>query len=175
MAILPAVSSAMHGAVVPIAYASMTGGSTSVTFSNIPQKYQDLYIVYYGQGNGSITLSLNGASTGYTYTFLLGTGSSASSSRGTYSALPISGTSSYNPAGVFCSANTHILNYANTTTYKTTIGRSAADANGSGFTELIAGLWSNTSAITSLSVGINSSTFATGSTVTLYGIRTVGQ
>ena len=188
MALLPSIpAAAMHGAVVPIAYQVADGTSAYITFNNIPQGYQDLRIIIYSRSgttgtNTDIYLRLatagGGVDTGtnYSVTRLYGNGSSASSDRfSTQNSIDFAGTiASGATSGIFGSANLDILNYSNATTYKTTISRSASDVNGAGFTFLTAGLWRNTGAITSVQVFTNTS-FATGSTATLYGIRTVGQ
>jgi hypothetical protein len=171
--------SAMHGAVVPIATAVGTGSSNTITFNNIPQVYQDLFIV------GFITLDASGTcwiysngygATTYSNTTLLGNGSSATSSRNTsqaaYTIVQASGIGSTYPV----SLASHILNYANTTTYKTVLTRNAADKNGSGATELNVGMKSSTSAITSLDFNtFGAANFTTSTRISLYGIRTIGQ
>jgi hypothetical protein len=67
-----------------------------------------------------------------------------------------------------------ILNYANTTTYKTALNRGSG-ANGTtnvdGTQELV-GMWRNTAAITSITIYAGSgNNIVTGSTFTLYGIK----
>ena len=187
MAILPAVSSsAMHGAVVPIAYFSISGSSTSdVGFTNIPQGYQDLMLVIFGRttATGSTYGTLNicynntySSSSTMSGTRLLGDGGSATSSRFTAYGAADAGyiPSSTATSGVFSSTELHILNYANTSTFKTILSRSACDLNGSGVTSLIASLWPFTAAINSIQI-FSSGNYATGSTFALYGIRTIGQ
>jgi hypothetical protein len=73
------------------------------------------------------------------------------------------------------SAEMHILNYANTSTYKTLLLREANDNNGSGYVALSANLWRGTSGITSLSISSFAAYFTAGSTIALYGVRTVNQ
>jgi len=170
--------SSMHGAVVPIAYAS--GGSAN--FGSIPQKYQDLYIAGQLRGinantieYGNITIN-GGSSCGYTY--LIGDGSSASSNRNTptgttamYLGLIPGGNAA---ANIYASYEIWILNYTNTTTYKTVLWRLASDTNGSGQTQVGVGTVLSTAAITSVNVyGSNGS--ASGTTHSLYGVRTIGQ
>jgi len=58
------------------------------------------------------------------------------------------------------------MNYSNTTTYKTFLGRGN---DPSSFVRQGVGLWRNTAAITSFSV--SGVTFSTGVTATLYGIK----
>jgi hypothetical protein len=183
MAILPAVSSsAMHGAVVPIAYQTLSVQTATFTFSNIPQIYQDLMLVITAANNGSAQyqqIRLNGdSSTNYSNTLLQGDGSSAASARTASSnAIGEIGVSPNNsPSTLFGSTNIHILNYSNNTTNKTVLSRNAADANGSGYSILNVGLYRNTSAITSISfLHQAGSGFVAGSTFALYGIRTVNQ
>ena len=179
MALLPSVASPMHGAMVPISYASITA---AINFTNIPQTYQDLMLVINSRDTTAATVTTlfnylnNDGTTNYSYTYLDGNGTSASSSRVANTA-PFGGAVQIGASatsGIFSSNIMHILNYANTTTYKTVLWRSAADANGSGNTRLTVGLYRSTLGITQVYVN-PASAFATGSTVTLYGIRTVGQ
>jgi hypothetical protein len=94
---------------------------------------------------------------------LLGTGSAAISSRTT------NATSWYVSASASVyEYNMHnIQNYANTTTYKTTVERATADGTYTGVN-----LWRSTSAITVLSIisANGTASLASGSTYTLYGI-----
>lgn len=171
------------GAMQRIAYQVADGTSGYITFNNIPQNYQDLRVVFFPRSattGTSTDIYLRLATTGgvidtgtnYSFTRLYGNGTSAASDRNspqsyiTIGSLPASGATS----GIFGSGTLDILNYANSTTYKTSISRSAADTNGAGYTTLIAGLWRNTAAITSVQIITNTS-FVSGSTVSLYGIR----
>lgn len=183
MALLPSVASPMHGAVVPIAYYKVTasGGDYSIDFQNIPSVYQDLQIIMFGRSTQSVSqgdcyLQLNNdTGTNYSRTLLTGNGSSASSSRSSNdgSAYPFYMPGASATSGIFGSAILHILNYANTSTYKTLLGRWAADLNGSGGTQELATLWRSTAAINRLTFTVGN--WAQNSTVALYGIRTVGQ
>lgn len=164
-----------YGAMVPIAYASE---STFGGFTNIPSTYQDLHIVGSLLSDAtrtatSLWLRLNGDSgTNYSDTQLTGNGSTATSARAsnnTILGLNLSLTSGI--PGIF---EMWIPNYANTSTYKTVLWRSANDNNGSGTTTLQVGLWRSTAAINAISFlypGGNSQTANT--TATLYGIRAV--
>jgi len=164
-----------YGAMVPIASASE---STFGGFTNIPSTYQDLYVVGSILSDAtrtatSLWLRLNGDSaSNYSNTQLDGNGSTASSSRASNNTIVglnfslVSG----NP-GVF---EMWILNYANTSTFKTVLIRSANDNNGSGVASLNVGLYRSTAAINAINLlypGGNSQTANT--TATLYGIRAV--
>jgi hypothetical protein len=178
---LGSVSSAMHGAVVPIAY--FTGnGSSSASFTNIPQIYQDLQIIIFGRSNFSSTfagysLYFNNQqnNTSYSQTYLSGDGSNATSGRnngyGFSGAIPATNATS----GVFASYTFNVLNYTNSTTLKTALFRAAQDSNGSGNTSLNVGLYrTNTNAITQIDF-VCQGALVSGSSVALYGIRTIGQ
>ena len=180
----------MHGAVVPIAYAYASTTTGSFTFNNIPQNYQDLFVVVFGRTDIAATLPSGlsiytqqaSATANYSVTGLYGNGSSAASNRSTTSTptygfqtstaiLPGSTATS----GIFGTVEAHILNYSNTTTYKTCLFRTAGDVNGSGgYINVSASLWQSTAAITSLTVGTYGN-FVAGSSAALYGVRTVGQ
>lgn len=163
---------------VPIATINPVGQTGIV---NIPQGYQDLVIVmnlrdtfagytdfpvYFGFNN----LAVSGT---YSWTELSGNGSSASSSRSSSNQFSLNTTFGPNAtAGFFSSSVIHILNYANTSTRKTILHRASADRNGAGNSVLSVGMWQNTAAINEINFRNN---FIAGSTVTLYGIKAVGQ
>lgn len=173
---------------VPIQTVRAASTVVDLSFTSIPQGYQDLFLVMNVRSDNASSLpafSVYVNSTGlanWSQTTLYGNGSSAGSLRTTTSTptyglqwqpgYGIAGASA--TAGVYSSVVVHILNYANTSTYKTAIGRSASDLNGSGMTVLIAGNWANTSAITSIQTGTQGN-FVAGSTATLYGVKAVGQ
>ena len=149
---------------------TLGSAASSVTFSSISGSYTDLILVVDGTWSGSnnfeaITLVFN-SDTGanYSRTVLQGNGSSASSSR--------ESTANW---GLIASDKTssviHIMNYANTTTYKTSIARSGS---GNYTVRAVAGLWRSTNAITSIEVKTASQNFNSGCTFSLYGIRAEG-
>ena len=115
-----------------------------------------------GEFNGLITFNSDSGAN-YSWTRLLGTGSAASSDRGT---------SSNGINFLVYDYPTHIVqiqNYSNTTTYKTALVRFN---NPSNYVGAVVGLWRNTAAITSVSVATPGGGvyFPNGMTFTLYGI-----
>jgi hypothetical protein len=170
-----------YGAMVPIATATFTGSTSEVTFSSIPQNFQDLQIVLMGRStNASTTVdphfALNGdSSTIYSATQLIGNGSSATSERltnsnvGYFGKMPGASTTS----GILGAANLYFLNYASASTFKTGLVRLANDYNGSGTTELRVTLWRSTAAISSITLKATSGNWTDTTTATLYGIRAV--
>lgn len=164
------------GALQRIGFATATGSQNQIQFSNIPQTFQDLMVVVFartGAGNyESLRFSMNGLSGSiFSTTFLRGNGSAADSGRETNSgAAPILGRLSF-ATNVWSSTVAHVLNYANTTTNKTMIGRSAVDQNGSGEVWTGVGLVRSTAAITSLEIRSDGTNYTAGSTFALYGVR----
>lgn len=161
----------------PIATTTLANSTTAVvTFNSISGSYTDLVIVVGNlvtqQANQTIGIYFNGSTSGYSYTYLNGNGSSASSGRAT-SANKINagftaGTSTSNPSTLLV----NVMNYSNSTTYKTALLRLSQERNGSGEVDAIVGLYPSTSAITSLSFALNdsSSYFTNGTVFTIYGI-----
>ena len=157
----------------PIATTTLGTAATSITFNSF-SGYTDLVIVLSAIADNTNTryayLQFNSdTGTNYSNTYLSGNGSSAESGRDT-SATYIKG----NQFGAAFSSTTNpmtdiinIQNYSNSTTYKTVLLRS--NAAGSGVTALV-GLWRNTAAITSITLGVSSDKYGIGTTATLYGI-----
>jgi hypothetical protein len=150
---------------------TLGSNASSITFNSIPQTYTDLVIVATVQGttggNGTCVQFNGDTSSGlYSYTLIDGSGSSATSARQTGANNIQSGLIDNVNWGtqVF-----QVMSYANTTTYKTILGR----GNDTLQLRATVGLWRNSNAITSITVlaGPNAYNFITGSTFTLYGIK----
>ena len=159
----------------PIASQTLSSAAASVTFSGIPQTYTDLVVVFAGTaggGNNNLVLTFNSdTGSNYSWTDIEGNGSTAASYRLSNQAgikfaynLVATGTSQ-------CNTIMHIMNYSNTTTYKTALGRVNTPTSATIYVGTTAGvgLWRNTAAITSLTCS-NGDNWASGSTFNLYGI-----
>lgn len=156
----------------PISTQTLGSAVASVTFSSIPQTYTDLVLIVNHSvttGNPAIYGRFNSdTGSNYSRTLLLGNGSSALSSRGvsqTFLGLSVGIGSSTTREGIMIC---NVFNYTNTTTYKTCIVRNDAASLG---TEASVTMWSSTSAVTAFEVYVSSSTFTSGSTFTLYGVK----
>ena len=157
----------------PIATTTLGGSAASYTFSSIPSTYTDLVIVVSAilvSGGLDLGIRFNGdTGTNYSATILTGNGTSASSTRETSQTrglLDYNGTPSTTAGAHTLLVN--VMNYANSTTYKTAIARSN---NAAGGTDANVVLWRSTSAINSLTIlSTNVNNIATGSTLTLYGL-----
>jgi hypothetical protein len=154
---------------VPIATTNL-GSASSYTFSSIPQTYTDLILIINDVANtstnqGVYLLYNSDSGSNYSRTGLRANGSTASSfyqTNNPYLAIAASG-STNNPKPNIV----QIMNYSNTTTYKTTLSRGNDAGNG---IDAMVHLWRNTSAITSITIYENTATFGTNATATLYGI-----
>ena len=162
----------MASTYTPIATTTLGSAASSYTFTSIPSTYTDLVIVASVQGSSTnvIRCQFNSDTAGnYSDTQLLGNGTAASSGRDsnvTYIYLGAAGMTT--AASTFDVSITHVMNYANTTTYKTVISRNAEVSTGS---SAAVGMWRNTAAITSITLLKGVGNFQTGSTFTLYGIK----
>jgi len=152
---------------------------TTVTFNSIPSGYTDLKIVCSSRDNtaaawGSIYLRFNGSTTSYSGIQIYGTGSAAASTSssiwGTNYALAGRPAGNDATALTFGNSDIYIPNYTSSNN-KSISGDGVGENNGtSSFAMLVASLWSNSSAITSIEVMTPGQLFQAGSTFTLYGI-----
>ena len=159
----------------PIATTTLGSTASSYTFSSIPSTYTDLVLVsnVATTVNGKdLAVQFNGdTGTNYSRTVLTGDSTTATSVRATtqaYMFLDYNGAISTTLGNNNCI--TQIMNYSNSTTYKTVLSRSNNAGTGFGVDANV-GLWRSTAAITSMTIiATTSGVFATGSTFTLYGI-----
>ncbi len=148
-----------------------SGGATSIDFTSIPSTFTDLCLkisVRSNQANNANTLSItfNGSSANFTSRLIEGSGSSAVSFSSINNIGNAQGTSS--TSNTFSSVDLYIPNYAGSTN-KSFSADGVTENNGTtAYATLAAGLWSQTAAITSVSITITS--FVQYSTATLYGI-----
>ena len=150
----------------PIATTTVGTATDTVTFSSISGSYTDLVIVFNGTAAASTTAGLRfNSDTGsnYSHTYVLGDGSTALANRGVNTTFM----NQFYPNTTRGTVIFNILNYSNTTTYKTVLTRVSNTGNYAG---LLVGLWRSTSAITSVTLFGNGTNFSTGSTFTIYGI-----
>jgi hypothetical protein len=156
----------------------LTQSAASVTFDNIPQSgYTDLKVVASGRGTRSEVqsnwlVSFNGSTTNFTARFLEGTGSGASS--GSYARFIGAVPAANATASTFGNLELYIPNYLSNV-YKSYSTDAVTENNATlAFTNLIAGLWSDTSAINSITISSGSSdNFVANSTFSLYGVADV--
>jgi hypothetical protein len=161
-----------------------SGGSATAVFDNIAGTYQHLQLRYCARGTrtGSTTDSVylqynsDTSSANYVrYHLLYGTGSVAgaeaqASGVAAQNLIP-NVTAASASASIFGVGVIDLLDYANTSKYKTVRGFGGHDRNGAGNVELTSGLWMSTSAITKITVGASAGNLAEYSTFALYGVK----
>jgi hypothetical protein len=161
-----------------------SGGAANIEFTSIPATYTDLVLVHSLRATNSssarsedtLLIRINGDSTGANYTIRYLSGNGASASSGTV-------TSGYNgayagdfngstsTANTFANGSFYIPNYAGSN-QKSYSADMVQEANATtAYMSLQAGLYNQTTAITSLTlIDHNSNNFAQYSTTYLYGI-----
>jgi len=158
-----------------------SGGASEITFSSITADYTDLLCVLSHRSNGAVAgsswalgMKINGATTNRTWRRLEGyDGSNVASSNGTTTLIGlIQGDSS--TASTFGSMQVYIPNYAGSNNKSFSADGVTENNSSTGNTlSFVAGLWSQTSAITEISFynATTSDGFKQYSTATLYGIK----
>jgi hypothetical protein len=153
------------------------GGAASINFTSIPSTYTDLAVMISMKSTNSswqgTTLRFNGTSSGYSDRFLNGDGSSATSGSNLNG-----GTAIYigaNPAtaetNAFSNTQIYIPNYTSSSNKSVSIDQVSDFNTTLSFAALIAGLWQNTAAITSIAIAGSAGNLAQYTTATLYGIK----
>jgi hypothetical protein len=149
-----------------------SGGAASVTFSSIPQTFTDLKIlasVRNTNTNNEFALTFNGNATSYSSKVLYGTGSVAASYNGGSTSMDGNpSTPSNYTASVFSNNEIYIPNY--TSSNNKSVSMDGVQENNAtlSLAQLGAGLWSNSAAITSITL---TAALAEFSTFYLYGIK----
>ena len=157
----------------------LSSSAASVTFSAIPSTYTDLVLRWSARSDASgmsartTTLTFNGTTSG-SYTELRGTGSSAVSVANTALAYLFAG---FTPGdgyttNTFTNVEVYLPNY-NVSTNKPVSAFSVLEQNSttSNYLQTVANLQSQTTPITSVTIGLTANNFISGSSFYLYGIK----
>jgi hypothetical protein len=154
-----------------------SGGTSTITFSNIPNTYKHLQIRTIARSNGSATnicLIFNGDTNNANYYarhLLYGDGTSALALSGQTLTGITTGSVSPNTTSLVAPNIIDLLDYSNSSKNKTLRSLGGYDANGSGFIILASGLWMNTAAINSINITCFSGSFTEHTRFSLYGIK----
>jgi hypothetical protein len=149
-----------------------SGGASSMDFTSIPQTYTDLEILVAGRTTGSgngINITFNSNTSNYTNSALQGSGTTIGS-YGTYNRNAGMFGYSGDTANSFGSTKIYILNYTGSNNKSYSADAVSENNGATAYMNLVAGLWSNTSAITSISLAAMDGTIVQHSTAYLYGI-----
>jgi hypothetical protein len=161
-----------------------SGGLATITFAGIPNTYKHLQVRVSAKtnrstyGNDGLYLKVNGLSSNYAQHYLLGDGSSASASGGGSNSQILIGWTGTNVSSAYGANIIDILDYANTTKYKTVRNLGGVDINGTiagfgGTVALHSGMnYGTTEAINSISfTSSNAANFQEYSQFSLYGVK----
>ena len=164
-----------------IATATGNGTSSTISFTSIPSGYKSLQIRGIARAGttgttaGRFNISFNGATTDYATHSLLGNGTTVSATTNDFGGTAIFGFSAVAEGGL--AANTFnafiidIIDYTSTSKTKTIKMFDGGDYNGSGAVRLVSGLWSGTSAITSITLLATGGNYTSGTSIGLYGVK----
>lgn len=162
-----------------------SGGSSSITFSSIPSTYTHLQLRLLGRTTRSATrasigITVNGTTAGQNYYAehgVYGTGAvtGVDSSANRDNMIVGTGTAASANSSTFGAFVLDILDYANTNKYKTIRSLGGYDANGDGYVTFYSGLYTYTTAITSITLKDNdgTSSFPQYTHAALYGIKAI--
>jgi hypothetical protein len=153
-----------------------SGGAASIEFTSIPATYTDLCLKLSGRtsSTGSIYewvyIKFNSSTTGYSYRLLQGNGSSAASYNNTtqYAGDITDGTAT---ASTFGNYEVYIPNYAGSTNKSFSVDAVTENNGTTAVADLVAGLWSNTAAITAVNFTPRNGSFVQHSSAYLYGVK----
>lgn len=143
-----------------------SGGASSVTFSTIPSTYTDLVVMYSLMGNTlqGVYVQFNGSTSNFTGRYVYGDGATVvSGTLGRYLG------SINNAASSYTNGSLYIPNYTASTYKSYSVDEVYDQNNPAGYGNLISGLWSDTSAITSITLEAANG-FTQYSTAYLYGV-----
>ena len=158
-----------------------SGGTSAITFSSIPSSYTDLAIKLTARGTDNSAngwnqggLTFNSSATGYSSTMVVGRGDLAAAAfTGGSTTLDYAFyiSNSVTTANTFASTDIYIPNYAGSN-YKSVSSDFAEENNSTrALLGFCSGLWSDTAAITSLTLTPSTGTLVQYSTAYLYGIK----
>lgn len=157
-----------------------SGGASSIAFTSIPQTYTDLVLLTSWRTSRAsvadyVALSFNSLTTSFALRFLGGNGSSANTAF--YNTSPDSriggqAVGNNSTASIFSNGSIYISNYTSSINKPYSIDGTREDNTTANEMALGAGLWSNVSAITSITLtSWGGSTILEHSSASLYGIK----
>jgi len=155
-----------------LANTTLSTTASQVIFSSISSGYRDLVIVVNGaisSGTGGLFIQFNSdGGNNYSFVTMYGTTGSNYASQSVTTAIMYAGYGTNDLDTNFRSNHLiNIMDYSATNKHKSVLFRTNhADYQ----THAAAGRWANTSAINTVRVATTSSTFAAGSTFSLYGV-----
>jgi len=158
----------------------LTSSQSSITFSSIPQDYDDLIIVMSNRNNASVParnlyISINSSTANFsTLSFYGRNGSVASDTQNRV--IMRDPSTAGTTANTFSNTQVYLSNYTSSNDKSISVD-GVGENNGANdaWQQITSLIWSNTSAITSISFDYDGNgSFLTGSTMSLYGVTAGG-
>lgn len=167
----------------PLLSQTLSSNQPNIVFSNIPQGYTNLYVSFYGSNavaNGSVCYRVGSGTTdsgtNYSATWHYGYGAPGSPTQagnrvGNQTLGALIGWQVGLVVNNLYFADLEIFNYSSNSTYKTMVGKGIATTDN--LLEEHVTTWRSTAAIDTLTVFNNGGQLAAGTTVSLYGLRSI--
>ena len=158
---------------------TLTSAQAAIEFTSIPQTYTDLIVLFSvrsqrtGANDDPLGFRLNASNSGYSLRQLSGSGSSVFTVGGSDTAMFCGYAPTANmTADTFANGSIYLPNYSGGTNKSSSVEMVGENNATLAYQTIVANLWSNTGAITSLALLFyqTSQNFSIGSTVSLYGI-----
>jgi hypothetical protein len=173
---LMGVSSTAVGDYQSIATVTVSTATSTITFSSIAATYSHLQIrgiCNISGGDTEAKLTFNGDTTAANYAThqIVGDGATVTVTGAANSGFIKTAITNLT-ANIYGGAVIDILDYANTSKYKTVRTLAGVDLNGNGNMRFASGVWMNSAnAVTSITLTASSGNFITYSSFALYGIK----
>jgi hypothetical protein len=156
----------------------LSAASKAITFSSIPQNFDDLLLVYStrsdraGNVDDPVNIAFSGSSSGYSSRGIVGTGSTTYS-EGYGSSVVFAG---YMPAAsttenTFGNGSLLIGNYRSSSAKTISVDFVSENNATTAYQNVVASIWANSAAVTSLTVSAQIANLVQFSSASLYGIR----
>ena len=156
----------------------LSAASKAITFNSIPQTFDDLLIVYSTRSDRAsnvddpVNIVFNGSSSGYSSRGLVGSGSTAySESYGTSVVFAGYMPAASTTANTFGSGSVLVSNYRSSSSKAVSVDFVSENSATTAYQNLGASLWTNSAAVTSVTISAQISNLVAGSSASLYGIR----
>ena len=157
-----------------IEHIELASAASSITFSSIAADFTDLYLVTSLRTTSADTawndafLRPNSATTNLSARALYGTGSSAASF--SVSDIRLYANAGASTSNTWSNSSIYLPNYAGSSNKSVSIDSVSENNSTTAIQAILAGLWSQTTAISSLEIVSGAGNFAIGSSATLFGI-----
>jgi hypothetical protein len=156
---------------IALANTTLSASASTVTFSSIPSTYRDLIVVMSIKltAGAETKVQFNSSAANYSMVQAAFTGSSNFSNGGGGNSWVWITPNSFTSTGEFDNCVMHIMDYSATDKHKGYVSRYDSLSTNT-YSNMIAGRWSETQAISSLAIYVSSNSFTSGSTFALYGV-----